>query len=651
LQTGLRPILMNLADPKRLSIPGLEGLARLLELLTNYFKVEIGHKLLDHFRFVADPEMLQASSKLPLQDNEGIIKLVRITNIFHLLPSTANMFLENLVTSIVQIETQMEFSGPSPFSPPLAKYLDRYPVDAMDFFMRNLHLPRTVRTVRSILEARLAPRLMRELVARASFIVTHCLQSIEHGLIVPGLLLCKDMASQVPTLFTDNQFLVDGLVKLWRTHVPSNSNDLDAILDASQRTTLMITIFLKAMEHSPRIDILFEVTAAYMHNLPIDTTRLSHFLYQHAAMSENLTFRRNILLRFFTWFEDSSYSWTQKTHFIRLIVTPMLLVHATRSEDKAGLIDENIIKQFHLHIWQPMNGNTAFGDADDMFRIELLHLTTIMVQHYSQFLVDVQKAIIMGAWHYITSEDVVVKYTAYLLAARFFDSFPSPEKFVVRAWTGLLRPPHSEGRSLIRQALDVLAPALPRSQTNESGYPQWAKTTRRLLAEEGNGMSQILIIYQLIVRQRQLFYPVRAVFIPHMVNSLVKLGLSGSATNESRLLSIEVVQVIFDWEQKSTTTDDDMAVDEPHRATVPWVTPIAFRESMVSYLVRLATTLLDQQIKNILIPRALSLLRSIIAPNGWNDVTVKLHYFSRALEQVMSSECTHCPLLTRLSRL
>ena len=30
LQTGLRPILMNLADPKRLSIPGLEGLARLL---------------------------------------------------------------------------------------------------------------------------------------------------------------------------------------------------------------------------------------------------------------------------------------------------------------------------------------------------------------------------------------------------------------------------------------------------------------------------------------------------------------------------------------------------------------------------------------------------------------------------------------------
>lgn len=38
LQSGLRPVLMNLSDHKRLSVPSLTGLARLLELLTNYFK-------------------------------------------------------------------------------------------------------------------------------------------------------------------------------------------------------------------------------------------------------------------------------------------------------------------------------------------------------------------------------------------------------------------------------------------------------------------------------------------------------------------------------------------------------------------------------------------------------------------------------------
>ncbi|KAJ3709900.1 hypothetical protein C8R42DRAFT_729736 [Lentinula raphanica] len=148
---------MNLADPKHLSVPGLEGLARLLELLTNYFKVEIGHKLLDRFHFVADPsvgegwvtdprpdptqpsarviegqgsgvsdptrpsptladpQMLQASSRSPLGENEGITKLVRLANIFHLLPTAANIFLNNLVNAIVQKEAQMHFSSQKSF--------------------------------------------------------------------------------------------------------------------------------------------------------------------------------------------------------------------------------------------------------------------------------------------------------------------------------------------------------------------------------------------------------------------------------------------------------------------------------------------------------------------------------------------------------
>jgi transformation/transcription domain-associated protein len=158
LQTGLRPILMNLADPKRLSVPDLEGLARLLELLvTNYFKVEIGHKLLNHFHIVADPQLVQELSKLSLEDNEGITKLVWLANIFHLLSSAANIFLVPLVNAIVQIKAQMHFSTKSPFSKPLARYLDRYPTEGVDFFLCHLSYSRQLRTLRSILQANLAP--------------------------------------------------------------------------------------------------------------------------------------------------------------------------------------------------------------------------------------------------------------------------------------------------------------------------------------------------------------------------------------------------------------------------------------------------------------------------------------------------------------
>lgn len=640
---------MNLADPKRLSVPGLEGLARLLELLTHYFKVEIGHKLLDHFRIVADPQMLQASSRLPLVDNEGITKLVRLANIFHLLPSAANIFLDNLVNAIVQTEAHMHFSSRSPFSEPLAKYLDRYPSEATDFFMAHLQLPRYVRTLRSILQARLAPHLERELISRTSIIIDHCLKSPDRNLLIPGLLILEDLADIMPTWIPENEYVVDVLLEIWRSETQQPEKTAVMIPEVIQRHSIILSIFMKTLTQTPRIDLLFDVVSVYSRNLAMDLIRVTHFLYRHVALSEDLIFRRNILMLFLTWFDDRSLPWSHKTYFLRFIITPTLLVHANRAGPKEGLLDADFIRRIHRTIWHPMIDDATFDSADDMFIIELLHLTTVMLHNYPEYLEDYKKDILKCAWHYITSDDAVVKQTAYLLAARFFEAYPTPEKFIMRAWTGLLRPPHSEGRTIIRQALDILAPALPRSDNNEVGYPHWARTTRRLLAEEGNGFSQIIIIYQLIVRQAQLFFPVRGLFIPHMVNSLQKLGLSGSASSESRVLSIDILQVIFDWEQSASELSGETptALDngEASKPANAWTTPLGFRETVVSYLVRLATTPLEPQTRAMLVRRALALLRRMVGSSGWTDVTVKLNYFSRALEQASRYDFTS---LTRI---
>lgn len=73
---------MNLADPKRISVSGLDGLARLLELLTHYFKVEIGVKLLEHYSSIAEATMLHEAAFSPLTTNDEISKLVKLVNIF-----------------------------------------------------------------------------------------------------------------------------------------------------------------------------------------------------------------------------------------------------------------------------------------------------------------------------------------------------------------------------------------------------------------------------------------------------------------------------------------------------------------------------------------------------------------------------------------
>ncbi|EPT03792.1 hypothetical protein FOMPIDRAFT_150002 [Fomitopsis schrenkii] len=642
LQTGLRPILMNLADPKRLSIPGLEGLARLLELLTNYFKVEIGHKLLDHFRVVADPQMLQASSRLPLVENEGITKLVRLANIFHLLPSAAHIFLETLVNSIVQTEAQMHFSGQSPFSEPLAKYLDRYPAEAVDFFMRHLHLPRHVRTLRSILQAKLASNVLRELASRTPIIVTGCLEGQDPTFVLPGLLLCSDLADLIPGWLTANSYVVDAVLALWSVEPTAIDPQGASVGDVKQRYTLLMSILVKALQQSPRVDLLFPLMAIYSRSLPWDVVEVTQFLYQHVAFSDDLSFRRNVLIRFVMWFLDQSVPQSHKVHFIQFVVTPTLLVHAMRAPTKLGLLDDSIVSKIHAHIWQPMTDDPSFAQDDDVYRVELLHLTTVMVHRYPEYLQDAKKDIIRCAWHYITSEDAIVKQTAYLLAARFFEAFEGPQKFHLRVWTGLLKPPHLETKNLVRQALDIIAPVLSRSQSFENGFPQWAKTTRRLLAEEGAGWQQVALMYHLIVRQRSLFYPVRALFVPHIVNYVSKLGLGQASHDirtlyECRTLSVEVLQVVFDWEQQATASTPsapatDSATDGTSATESSWITPLPLRESIVSYLVRLCTIPHDAQTRAGILPRALDLLRSIVGPKGWTDVTFKLHFFSRALE-------------------
>ncbi|KAF8165306.1 hypothetical protein B0H34DRAFT_232712 [Crassisporium funariophilum] len=633
LQTGLRPILMNLADPKRLSVPGLEGLARLLELLTNYFKVEIGHKLLDHFRIVADPQLLQESSKLSLADNEGITKLVRLANIFHLLPSAANIFLEPLVNAIVQTEAHMHFSTKSPFSEPLARYLDRYPVEGIDFFLRWLTYPRYLRTLRSILQANLAPNLLRELASRTPVLVNRLRAGSEKNVLTAVLSIFDDLATLTPAWIVQNSYAIDAIVELWNANLPGPEDLAPVIMDTIHRYSLMLSIITKALKQSPRIDLLFEITSIYTFNLGIDVIGTTKFLYEHAAMSNDTLFKRNVLMRFLTWFPDPTYTWTQKAYFIRYIVTPILLIHASRPKQSESLIDPDFIHQVHRIIWQPMNDASVFAETDDMFKIEMLHLTTVLVKHYPDLVDDIRKDIMKYAWsHIASSDDVIVKQTAYLLAARFFAAFPTPQKFILRAWTGLLRAPHTEGRLAVRQeALATLAPSLPKSETAEVGHPLWAKTTRRLLAEEG--LVSMITIYHLIVKQPQLFFPVRSLFVPHIANSLNKLGMTASSSLESRLLSIDILQVIFTWEEQATQTlKREVLTHEQTADDSTWLTPLGLRENMVSYLVRLTTVTHDQPARTSLVPKALSLLQLIVGPNGWMDVTVGLRFFARALE-------------------
>jgi transformation/transcription domain-associated protein len=104
---------------------------------------------------------------------------------------------------------------------------------------------------------------------------------------------------------------------------------------------------------------------------------------------------------------------------------------------------------------------------------------------------------------------------------------------------------------LVKQALDILMPALPRRlPLGENRIPIWIRYTKKILVEEGHSVPNLIHIFQLLVRHADLFYICRAQFVPQMVNSLSRLGLPQNTPPENRRLAIDLAGLVVMWEKR-----------------------------------------------------------------------------------------------------
>ncbi|KEP49326.1 histone acetyltransferase SAGA, TRRAP/TRA1 component, pi-3 kinase superfamily TRA1 protein [Rhizoctonia solani 123E] len=656
LQTGLRPVLMNLADAKRLSVPGLEGLARLLELLTNYFKVEIGHKLLDHFRVIADPKMLSDAAYQPLADNEEITKLVRLVNIFHLLPPAANMFLEALVSLVVQVETQLHSASPSPFTAALASFLDRFPDNALEYFYRSIGQATTLRTLRNVISSGLAPNLNAEFRNNTKLLVHQCLKDETNSLVLPGLVLCTELSADHPAWLSEHPEVLDAVLHLWRSHFLHGSEDNFVPVEGFARhVSLLLNLLIGVIERSPRVDVIFDVVCIYAHRVPLDLSKLRLCLLESVTLGASPELRKQIMQHFVEVFDSDTYNWAHKSQFLRHIVNPMLYAQlkvkqsSESPENFINCVDSSVINGLHSKIWRPMTDQPAepFPGSDDGLKIEILHMSSLLIQSSSNLMQESRKDVIKCTWHYIVNEDATVKQTAYVTISQFFAVFDSPPKFLTGVWTGLLRPVHTDNRSLTKQAVDIMVPVLIKAAGSDNGPPSWAKSVRRALIDEGHSIPQLLVIHQIIVRHPDFFYPCRELFVPSMISSLHKLGTVQTATAETRTNALDILEAILAWERRAVQESQEGAVGSSNTV---WLLPFSMRETIISYLVRFITMTSLEADKLGLPSRALGILESILKPGGWKDVDVQLQYFHRPLLQLDLSEANHLPVITNATK-
>ncbi|OZJ06116.1 hypothetical protein BZG36_01053 [Bifiguratus adelaidae] len=676
LQAGLRPILTTLSNYKTLTVAGLEGLARLLELLTNYFKVEIGKKLLDHLRQWADPTLLQDMSSKAIADKAEIKIIVAIANVFHLLPSAANVFLEEFVTIVLEMEANCRRSLSSPFRPPLLKFLDRYPSDSVQFFYERLSDVRMSRLFLDMVGMEGAQQLREEIAINPEELIKRTFEGDfeDHDLF--GISLVNQLSQYDNQWLAQNKDVLNHLLEIWRKRIGEKRKQDDYVVPSTIREIRLLTeMLISYMKVNPdNVDVLFDLITIFTDDTVIDTSPLRQFLKENIALGYTAKQKRPILERFLANYADKEYSSMLKMMALRYLVNPMILVTVTQKKDDwKQLFPKSVMDQIHQGIWHQGPAEQADDSqySDDSLRIELLQLTAMIVQYCPELITETdarKKDLIKFGWNYMRLEDITGKHAAYVLVARFIAAYDTPSKLVIQVYFALLRAHQLEARTLVKQALDVLTPVLPKripATEQDAKFPMWVRATRRVLVEDGHSAAQLINVYHLLVRHADLFFPFREHFMPQIVNTLSKLGFLQSATPETKTLTVDLAELILSWEVKrlnQSQGSEDAEVgdkrvapsplDEPARkrqhvdspagetrgvatastTSKEYLSQLALRENVVSYLVRFACTPInpnDPQRK--LVQRVLELIGQFLRPECWSDVHVKFSHLERTL--------------------
>jgi transformation/transcription domain-associated protein len=449
LQAGLRPILINLADYKKLTVPGLEGLARLLQLLTNYFKVEIGRKLLDHLRMLAPPNKLEEVVGKPLVDIEEINLIKAILDIFPLLPPTSNVYLNDIIACVLELESRLKCVHSSPFRMPLMKFVNQYFKDSVDFFFGSLANVSNFELFLGLLDMAEARSLREETMRQIMMENTTFPLELTHPqfssviLHRHALMIMCILAEHETDWLVSNHEVMIKLHNMWRTDIsmrkyPANANHawpcwnngFKTIEEANDFGSIpsnrfsqgIYRIMIKVTRKVPEnIDWLLEIINGFSDPDLIDTTFIKVFIYEDVVLGYDAPLRKRIFEKFLD-VATQAMSYERRTNILSYLIIPMLL---HKKCDPALFVTSQILETLIKNVWSPLNETSSLslsGDYDS-FVLSLLQLVTLLMQLLPQLVNEFRKDIIKFAWALLKSDDMIMKQAAYVLLARFIREY------------------------------------------------------------------------------------------------------------------------------------------------------------------------------------------------------------------------------------
>ncbi|KAF2448613.1 hypothetical protein P171DRAFT_518105 [Karstenula rhodostoma CBS 690.94] len=697
LQSGLRPILVNLQDPRKLSVENLDGLARLLKLLTNYFKVEIGTRLLDHLKNIADPVSLQKISFTMIEQNPKMKIVTAIVNVFHLLPPAAISFLKQLIEKVIELETALRRTHYSPFREPLIKYLCMYPKEAWEHFSPNMKDETQGRFFAQLLENPESGALREELMKDIpKFIASFEFDGSEKE-------KCQAQLNAIHIAYAMSQFkgtrewlvgkedLRTALFEAARSlekALRQNTVDPTLRLATEQAGEQIMTVFTTYLRYDrDNIDFFFELIDAVTSDDFKAHPILFDFIYEQMVSNESVDYWKSLVHKCIDLYTGRTSSQKTKTFVFRYIVNPIFAMDAKRnwdtlfgSEANKGtkLVDRSMTDTIHNRLWKPQALiDTSEESAQlgvDHSRMELLQLTTLLLKHYSSVIQETRKDIIRFAWAYIRLEDVINKYAAYVVIAFFIAVYDTPVKIASQVYQTLLKAHQNEGKALVMQSLELMAPVLKKrlgGADQKMAIPRWAQIPRKILSEESSNLQQLMSIFNFMVRHPDLFYEAREPLSASIIAALPKIAQPPNPSTEAKKLALNLISLIRTWEERAASEaagGTDRSSQSPQASKrradgsiVPptpaksFVAALGIRMLLVKYLISFIAYLPERypvatpKLKDAtavpstnpqtaeICRKAVQLLHDLLSPRLWNDLELDL-VLSKKLEEILVLE-------------
>ncbi|TAQ89061.1 hypothetical protein B7494_g2646 [Chlorociboria aeruginascens] len=719
LQKGLRPVLATLQDPRRLNTHDLSGLARLLQLLTTYFKVEIGSRLLDHIKVIADQNTLQRISFTLIEQNEQMKIIAAVFNIFHLLPPAAEHFKERLIESVLDLEDKLRRTRYSPFRAPLYKYLNRYPQEIWLLLLDKIEEQKYGRFLAQVLEHQDSEPLRKVAVTNIESLIKNCgdmgveNKDAKYAAIINAINVMHSISKYDDTKSwmekKDNMNWLKLVGKNLELHLRTNTLPQHLRLAATQAGEQLMDIFTKFLKFHPRdLDALFGLIDSVTSGDLNPSHCLFAYIYEHIICNDSIDSWKTVIMRSLEVYAGKSSSQKTKTFLLHNLVNPIIAMDVMRiskqgSISKGRLMDKAVIETIHTKIWKvglvDQNDDLTQPGIDHT-RMEVLQLTAMLVKYHHAILQDARKDIIKFGWTYIRLEDVINKHAAYVVIGYFIAHYETPAKIVQQVYFSLLKTNQNEGRALVTQALELIAPVLPKRCVSAPGdrNPVWAAAPRRILSEEGQNVQQMTSIFHFLVKHPDLFYESRDKFINLIISSLRKIAQPPNPSNESKKLALHLMTLIWQWEQKRVESKDasptrafsespntkkrkfeslsEQQISSPSPSRVgpssaidkpEYQIPVVVRQKMIKYLVEFIASLTEryplpsakardagasplsmQPVPSVeMCKKAMSLLHNLLQPNYWGDLDIDL--FSNVTDMVLASERTAAALASEHS--